>query len=194
LPEEGGIVGGLSSQPQHFNLLAGRAGGPERPQGHGEVLRHDLKPGSETAVPSISPSQDTGLEIPRPAKQRIQWRPELLRHPDAISAGASDQPPLGLAPGGQKVQHVATSVFNGVFIHNSHMLWFKRGVVWCSRCGGWSIATVKLLNEPCRNGLTRQGKEVLHRMRKGETPNVDVIWPQRPGDPPPQGIRMYNRA
>ena len=60
-------------------------------------------------------------------------------------------------------------------VHVSHRLAFKRGIVWCTKCGGHGTTRGRKLLKPCVN-LTATGIEVLRRVRRGLTPHNSVDW------------------
>ena len=66
--------------------------------------------------------------------------------------------------------------------HTTHTLSWKRGIWFCTTCGGFSKAaigeksTCRKLSRPCKEP-TRSGREVLSRIEAGLTPRAGTSWP-----------------
>ena len=66
-------------------------------------------------------------------------------------------------------------------LHPSHSFGHSRGVLWCWRCGSFTVRKVDKLGSVCPGGVRAYGQAVLRRLRKGKTPRSDMAWP-RGGD------------
>ncbi len=75
-------------------------------------------------------------------------------------------------------------VFNGSVVHQTHCIRWVRGVIFCNRCGHYSVAVMKGLALPCKvksiagmdviNPTTRNR---LRRMQGGDFPIAGKDWP-----------------
>jgi hypothetical protein len=96
----------------------------------------------------------------------------VLRAPDHIEApGAAEGGNLGVVIGSQRT-------------HHSHSLGWRRGVWFCTVCGGFGqaaegvkAASKKLMAE-CPLAASRGGSDVLKRIRKGLPPRSGMSWPE----------------
>ena len=77
-------------------------------------------------------------------------------------------------------------VFNGVSVNPSHRLRWYRGVLYCLRCGAYSVTRVRTLASPCKMKTSTEG--CLRRIRDGKFPNPKGHWPLPEGEQLPAHI------
>lgn len=85
-------------------------------------------------------------------------------------------------------------LFGAAAVHTSHTLGYKRGILWCWRCAGYTTgAAVGKLHTACRQpaALERGPAHVLRRLRAGLTPRAAVQWPFPDEHETPQCLRMF---
>ena len=62
-------------------------------------------------------------------------------------------------------------------LHDSHHLCQHRGFTWCWVCGKFATVRGRGLLSECQGGASATGKEVLRRVRAGQTPHASLRWP-----------------
>ena len=86
-----------------------------------------------------------------------------------------------------------------VRLHESHALGHKRGIIWCWKCGSFSVTKIDKLGIACPGGTRRKsyGLSCLKRLRKGKTPRHDLRWPRGESeldDAPPDVVILARAA
>ena len=81
-------------------------------------------------------------------------------------------------------------------LHHSHSFGHKQGILWCWRCGRFSITKVDMLGKICPGGVRPYGLACLKRIRRGKTPRYDIRWPRGAGDADecPPDVAIISRA
>jgi len=126
----------------------------------------------------------------------------LLQVPDADtrsraipSASAQPQPPLP-----PRRHHPAPDPSTGrphplarVAFHTEHHMYYKRGIAWCALCGAWTSGEhPKSVTDKCNTRpASGAGRDVLARIRKGQTPKPRQQWPLPEGVGPPAGAMVF---
>ena len=105
---------------------------------------------------------------------------------------ASQQVVFGAA-GGTKVWANSSPSIVVAGFHSSHLLMYRSGVWWCSRCGAFSQATgarltARLLRQRCSGHPTASGSYQLRRLAKGQTPRPHVQWQHDADTVPPAAL------
>ncbi len=74
--------------------------------------------------------------------------------------------------------------FNGAVVHLTHCIRWKRGVIYCIKCGCYSITVMKGLSLPCavkskgRGALNTSAKFRLRKFMEGSFPIARQGWPE----------------
>ena len=84
-----------------------------------------------------------------------------------------------------RVKEATGMIFRGVAIHPSHLLRWKRGVLYCARCGSYSARRVRGLRDVCIGKPTTSKRYGLRRILSGKTPAPGMKWPAHEHDKPP---------
>ena len=75
-------------------------------------------------------------------------------------------------------------IFNGSEVHQTHLIRWVRGVIFCTRCGRYSVVVMRKLSSPCKVKRLA-GKEIINpttrlrltRMLNGVFPIAGKDWP-----------------
>ena len=84
-----------------------------------------------------------------------------------------------------RIKEATGMIFRGVAIHPSHLLRWKRGVLYCARCGSYSARRVRGLRDVCIGKPTTSKRYGLRRILSGKTPAPGMKWPAHEHDRPP---------
>ena len=93
----------------------------------------------------------------------------------ALGDGYDGVGPLAAAPTPTRI--VRPLVVGCRLLHDTHVLWHFRGILFCSFCGSHATTAPRRLVDPCRLVASALGKRVVRAIMEGNLPTDVDKWP-----------------
>ena len=126
------------------------------------------------------------------AQGRRRWRLSSKTPPlAALALGHSSDGFFGPSAWDQLQQAAASQScvrLGRRFVHNTHKLFYRRGMYFCLRCASFGILRGLKLIQPCSGHLGKAGEYALNRVKAGLTPWPNLSFPLSEQDAPMAGV------